>query len=124
LEEVAIGPREELITFHVSSDFWTDNLISTTSEETGLAITVPALPLKRLIERSNRTFSALIVDIEGGESSINWSDLPVSITKIIIVLHPSAIGYARTYHVLNTIINLGFMVESRIEEVVALRRIS
>ena len=53
----------------------------------------------------------LIIDIEGAEQFVDFRQVPASVKKIIIELHPCFIGFPATYKIIGELLNMGFRVE-------------
>jgi FkbM family methyltransferase len=122
VEEVAISDHDGILNLSTSDDFWGDNAFVANGTSAPSQLKVATLTIRSLLQKQPSNFTVLISDVEGAESLIQWNDIPQCITKIIIELHPGIVGYTHAYHALNSIMNLGFSVESRMNDVLALRR--
>ena len=87
LRAKAITAREREVTFFVN-----DNIISSSLHERkqGRALTVPADPLDEVIAEWKPT--AIVMDVEGAETTILASSRLAGVTKIILELHPQIVG--------------------------------
>lgn len=102
----------------VDGEFW-ENTITGTS---GRTVRVPARSLGSLIQQMPLEPTALICDIEGAEQYLDFDQLPGSVTKIILEVHPSMIGQDMVDRTLERLRTLGFRERSRLEDVVWLGR--
>lgn len=105
---------------HIGGEFW-ENTLTGTSAKT---VRVPALSLASLISQMPAPPTALICDIEGAEQFLDFSQLPASVTKIIIELHPGMIGEAPTAAVLRSMQSLGFATRSESDHTLFLSRVA
>jgi FkbM family methyltransferase len=110
LIEAALAAADGPVQLQISNLFWTDSLVSKADQSTGQPITVAGLSFASLVERAGLQFNTLIIDIEGGEKYIAFSDLPEAVTKVLIEIHPEIIGM-EAYKVLETLIRSGFSVQ-------------
>jgi len=122
VEEVAISDRDGTLNLCISDEFWGDNAFAANGTSAGSYVRVPSRTVGSLLKDGRSGFSVLISDIEGAETLIDWSQLPPSIDRIIIELHPGIVGYASAYGVLHKLAQLGFSVSGRINEVFSLSR--
>lgn len=96
------------VSLNLECEFWENSLVTTASESTAR---VPSVSLANLLRRLNYEPTALIIDIEGAEQFVDFSEVPANVKKIIIELHPAFIGHAKTYRIVADLINLGFRAE-------------
>lgn len=106
---VALAAHDGEVTLNVGNEFWENSLLA--GADRGRSVTVPAASLTTLVQRLGYDPTALIIDIEGAEQFVNFSQVPTSVSKIIIELHPHLIGHATTYRIVAQLVNLGFRVE-------------
>ncbi len=106
---LALWGGEGEVTLNIGGDFWENSLVS--DAKGGRSVKVPATNLGRLVARLDYEPTALIMDIEGAEEFVDFQEVPASVKKIIIELHPGFIGHARTYRIVADLVNLGFRVE-------------
>jgi FkbM family methyltransferase len=107
---VAVGQDEGCVELNVGGDFW-ENFIVHSPERTKVnTIQVPSSRLETLLRRVPFAVTTLIVDIEGAEQFIQWRELPESIRKIIIEIHPGVLGQELAYNLISEIISRGFRV--------------
>lgn len=106
LIEAAASAEDGEISLDVGGEFWENSIV--TSGEGSKRITVPSLSLPSIIRRMPAPPTALICDIEGAETFLDFSQLPESVTRIILELHPSIIGEQAAKGVVEQIHSLGF----------------
>ncbi len=109
LWNVAVAGEDGEVTLNIGNEFWENSLV--TGADSGRSVKVPAASLATLCGRLAYLPTALIMDVEGAEQFVNFRQLPASVKKIIVELHPAFIGHARTYQIVADLINLGFRVE-------------
>ena len=80
------------------------------------------MSLALIVCAAKEHFTAMILDVEGAEALLDWTQLPPSISKLIIELHPEMLGHAKAYDVLNKILNCGFHVVAQRASVFGLSR--
>jgi FkbM family methyltransferase len=107
---VALGDKEGTIDLDIGNDFWENSVVPGGGSDRSKTIQVKSVPLPMLLKLAPRTPNVLIIDIEGAEKFINFADLPSTIEKIIIELHPAVLGQAATYDIVSTLITAGFKV--------------
>ena len=118
----AVGGHDGTVKLHASAEFWRDS----TEEASGCAdereIEVRAATLPALLGEIGFRPTVLIIDIEGAERHIDFRAVPAEVKKIILETHPRAIGVEATYHVLGTLVGLGFGVVAQRKDVFVLLR--
>ena len=113
--EAALAVTDGPIQFQVSDMFWTDSLISqggATTNTSAQLITVEGLSFETIIKRAGIQFNVLIIDIEGGEQHFPVEAIPHYVDKVLIELHPDAIGFRAAYKVLEALIRSGFELQN------------
>jgi hypothetical protein len=95
----------------VGGEFWENSLL--TAADATKTVSVPALSLERLVELMPESPTVLICDIEGAEQYLNFAQLPASVSKVIVELHPEVTGEAVVERILQDFGNLGFTRASR-----------
>jgi FkbM family methyltransferase len=118
---LALGPQEGFVQLEVSSDFWENSVFS--AEQPGAPgelIKVAAAPLRRILELVEDPVNVLIIDVEGAEQFIDLDEIPSTVTKLIIELHPKVIGPRKTYDLISGLVQRGFSVESTSDTTFAL----
>lgn len=106
---LALGPEEGVLELDVATDFWENSVVETQSPGAfGQKITVPSTTLGAMLALVEQEVSALIIDVEGAEQFIRWDDLPASVHKIIIELHPKLIGAEKTSELIASLRSRGF----------------
>ena len=103
----------------VEGEFWENTLTGTT----GRKVRVPARSLRSLVQAMPFSPTALICDIEGAEQYLDFGQLPSSVTKIILEVHPTMIGQTMVDRTLESLRALGFRERAWQEDVVWLERI-
>lgn len=96
----------------IGGEFW-ENTLTCTSSST---VRVPSQSLSSLIKQMPAAPTALICDIEGAEQYLDFTQLPASVRKIIMELHPGMIGEEATQRVMDKLASLGFSNVKRHEE--------
>lgn len=106
---MALSATVGFVALNVGSEFWENSLVGARGNSATLQ--VPGITLESVVRRLNDEPSALIMDIEGAEQCVNFRELPASVKKIIIELHPNFIGARKTYQIVADLLGLGFHVE-------------
>lgn len=106
LIEAAASAEDGEISLDIGGEFWENSII--TAGQGKKQITVPSLSLPSIIRRMPAPPTALICDIEGAEIFLDLTQLPTSVTRIIMELHPGIIGEEATKRVVTQIHALGF----------------
>ena len=74
---------------------------------------MPAFSLRSLVAKMPESPTALVCDIEGAEQYIDFTQLPASVSKIIIELHPEMIGQEPVDQILKALAAMGFAETAR-----------
>jgi FkbM family methyltransferase len=98
------------ITLDVGGEFWENSIVSGNGQ--GKKIQVPSMSLHTLASLLPEPPTALICDIEGAETQLDFSQLPQSVSRIIIELHPSMVGEAAVNELVQKIHTLGFRTDT------------
>ncbi|MEI7730747.1 MAG: FkbM family methyltransferase [Verrucomicrobiota bacterium] len=106
---MALAAADGEVTLNIGNEFWENSLVA--GANSGRSVRVPAASLASLVGRLDYAPTALIVDIEGAEQFVDFRQVPPSVKKVIIELHPHCIGHAKTYQIVADFVNLGFHVE-------------
>jgi FkbM family methyltransferase len=106
---LALAAEEGEVTLNIGQEFWENSLVA--GANSGRTVRVPAVALEGLLRRLDYAPSVLIIDIEGAERFVDFRQVPGSVKKIIMELHPHVIGHAPTYQIIANLLNLGFRVE-------------
>jgi len=109
LWNLALAKEDGTVMLNTGNEFWENSLV--TGAGSGRTVEVPALTLPSIIVRLPYPPSALIIDIECAEQFVDFRQIPASVKKIIIELHPAFIGFPATYQIVTDLVNLGFRVE-------------
>ena len=94
----------------IGTDFWENSIVNKQPSAGAHTVRVDCTTLEGLIKRCGFTPNVLIVDIEGAEQFIDFANLPASINKVIIELHPGVIGQATSYDIVAALVQRGFRV--------------
>jgi len=106
LIEAAASAEDGEISLDIGGEFWENSIV--TASDSSKRITVPSMSLPSIIRRMPEPPTALICDIEGAEAYLDFTQLPMSVTRIIIELHPSIVGEDAAKRVVEQIHALGF----------------
>jgi FkbM family methyltransferase len=109
---MAVAGKDDDVTLNIGNEFWANSLVA--DAQTGRTVSVPGATLGSLVKLLDYTPTVLIMDVEGAEQFVNFRQLPISIRKIIVELHPDIIGQTKTYQIVADMLNLGFRVEREI----------
>lgn len=109
LWNVALAAADGKVTLNIGNEFWENSLV--TGADSGKSVEVPALSLSTMVSRLGYEATTLIIDIEGAEQFVDFRQVPHSVKKIIIELHPCFIGFPATYKIIGELLNMGFRVE-------------
>lgn len=107
----AAAAEDGTLELDVGGEFWENSLL--TAAEATKTVSVPALSLERLVELMPESPTVLICDIEGAEQYLNFAQLPTSVSKVIVELHPEVTGEAVVERILQDFGNLGFIRAGR-----------
>jgi FkbM family methyltransferase len=108
---MALGPNDGMLELEVGSDFWENSVVKqagTTARSK--TVQVPGASLEGLLRRTGARVNVLIIDVEGAEQFIDLDEIPDSVEKIIIELHPHVLGPEKTYDLIAGLIHKGFYV--------------
>jgi len=106
---LALAAEDGEVTLNIGNEFWENSLVA--GANSGRSVRVPAASLGTLTRRLGYAPTALIIDIEGAEQFVNFAQVPRSVRKIIMELHPHVTGFAKTYQIIADLLGLGFHVE-------------
>lgn len=106
----AAAAADGVITLDVGGEFWENSIVSNSAS--GEKIQVPSLSLRSLAALLPQPPTALICDIEGAETQLDFSQLPPTVTRIIIELHPGIVGEDAVQALVQQVHALGFRTES------------
>ncbi len=82
----AAAAEDGTLKLDIGGEFWENTLLKAGNAER--KVSVLAVPLARLVEEMPESLMVLICDIEGAEQYLDFSELPETVGKIIIELHP------------------------------------
>lgn len=106
----ALASENGQIDLNVETDFWENSILPSDASNGRKTMQVPAATLDMLIAAAGVTFNTMIIDVEGAEQFIDFKNLPDSVEKIIIELHPHLIGPEKTYDIVSSVVSRGFRV--------------
>lgn len=108
---MALAHADGTVELEVGSDFWENSICYDPDRREGIkTLKVPAGTINTLFQQAGHKVNVLIIDIEGAEQFIDFSQVPGEVNKIIIELHPHVIGQEITYNIVASLIGLGFRV--------------
>lgn len=107
----AAAAEEGMLELDVGGEFWENSLLTAGSAER--KVNVPALSLGRLVAAMPESPTVLICDIEGAEQDLDFTQLPESVNKIIIELHPGVTGEEVVTRILQNFEEQGFKKAGR-----------
>lgn len=119
---VCLAARDADITFHANDDLWESSFLPKGESKQINSISVRGARLQSILNETGFNPTAMILDIEGGESVVDFKEVSKSVNKIVMELHPAQIGVPDTYRVLNDLMNLGFQVQQKMGNCYALLR--
>ncbi|MEJ7768856.1 MAG: FkbM family methyltransferase [Chitinophagaceae bacterium] len=109
---VSQNAEELTSTFNIAEEFWFSSLKTDPGARITHQITVPTCSVKQVISEVNPTY--LLVDIEGGEEEFFRDSSFLansSIKKILVELHPWAIGDEKCNAIITNILRNGFTMK-------------
>lgn len=118
--QAAAAAENGYITLDVGGEFWENSIVTGAREADH--ITVPTRSLASLIGLLPEPPTVLICDIEGAEAQLDFAQLPASVTRIIIEMHPHLVGVEETRLLVEKIHALGFRTDSVEENTYLFRR--
>lgn len=114
---MALAHSDGHVDLEVGGDFWENTICYNSGRDSGVkTVRVPAAALPTLLATAGGQPNVLIIDIEGAEQFIDLSQVPESISKVIIELHPKVLGPEVTYNIVAGFIGLGFRVAREQED--------
>jgi FkbM family methyltransferase len=114
---MALAHADGFVDLEVGTDFWENSICYRDKAQTGVkTVRVPAGTLRTLLRCAAQPANVLIIDIEGAEQFIDLNQVPESVSKIIIELHPKVLGPEATYNLVANFITLGFRVAREQED--------
>jgi FkbM family methyltransferase len=108
--QAAASSEDGQINLNIGGEFWENSIV--TANDNATQITVPSLSLHTIVKQMPASPTALICDIEGAETYLDFTQLPKTVTRIIIELHPSIVGEAANQRVIAELHALGFRTQS------------
>jgi FkbM family methyltransferase len=106
---VTKAKSEEHVTFNIAEEFWSSSSKTEVVGKIQETVSVESVYIADVLRQYNPTY--LLIDIEGGEEDI-FEDASFlensSIRKILLELHPDAIGDTKCSEIIKSIIDKGF----------------
>jgi FkbM family methyltransferase len=114
---MALAHADGHVDLEVGSDFWENSICHDPNGCAGVkTVRVPAGTLQTLLALAEHKVNTLIIDIEGAEQFIDLGQIPETVNKVIIELHPKVLGPEVTYNIVANFIGLGFRVARQQED--------
>jgi FkbM family methyltransferase len=114
---MALAHADGHVDLEVGSDFWENSICHDPKKTDGVkTVRVPAGTLQTLLALAEHKVNVLIIDIEGAEQFIDLNQVPDTVNKVIIELHPKVLGPEVTYNIVANFIALGFRVARQEED--------
>ncbi|OYW77339.1 MAG: hypothetical protein B7Z37_04650 [Verrucomicrobia bacterium 12-59-8] len=104
--QAAASCEDGELSLNIGGEFWENSII--TAHGSATQITVPSMSLPSLVKMMSEPPTVLICDIEGAETFLDFTQLPQSVTRIIIELHPSIVGEEANERVIAQLRACGF----------------
>ncbi|AFY40741.1 methyltransferase FkbM family [Nostoc sp. PCC 7107] len=112
LEICLVGEENGEQTFYVGKNFWSSSIIPW--NEGAKPITVAVKSFNQEIRKINPSF--LIIDIEGGEYDLlKYADF-YNVKKLVIEIHPKAIGQDKAIFVKSKLAEMGFQINHKLSK--------
>ncbi len=108
--QAAAAAEDGQISLNIGGEFWENSIV--TASATATQITVPSRSLSTLVQQMPAAPTALICDIEGAETYLDFSQLPKTVSRIIIELHPGMVGEAANQRVIDQLHAIGFQTQA------------
>lgn len=108
--QAAASSDEGELSLDIGGEFWENSIVI--AHGTANRITVPSMSLQRLVQMMPAAPTALICDIEGAETHLDFTQLPKTVTRIIIELHPGIVGEDANQRVITQLDTCGFKTQS------------
>lgn len=108
--QAAASSEDGLITLNIGGEFWENSIFA--ANNASEQISVPSLSLRTIVKKMPAPPTALICDIEGAETLLDFTQLPDSVNRIIIEMHPSIVGEEANERLIARIRSLGFCTHS------------
>ena len=108
--EAAASSEDGHISLNIGGEFWENSIV--TANDTATQITVPSMSLRSIVKQMPASPTALICDIEGAETYLDFTQLPKTVTRVIIELHPTIVGEEANQRVISQFHSLGFKEQS------------
>jgi FkbM family methyltransferase len=108
--QAAASSEDGELRLNIGGEFWENSIV--TAHDADTQITVPSMSLRSLVQRMPKAPTALICDIEGAETYLDFTQLPKTVTRIIIELHPSIVGEEANQRVVTQLHTCGFKTQS------------
>lgn len=93
IAETAIGPKNGHAKLLLADDFWENRIVESEQDVDQPAQVVSVSTMEYVLDNWSLHPSLLVCDIEGGERDVDWMNIPKSINRIVIELHPLTYGW-------------------------------
>jgi FkbM family methyltransferase len=114
---MALAHADGYVDLEVGTDFWENSICHKGNSGEGTkTVRVPAGTLQTLLNTAGHSVNVLVIDIEGAEQFIDVQQIPDSVNKVIMELHPKVLGPEITYNIVAQFISLGFRVARQQED--------
>lgn len=117
-----LTPKNGDVQLSIHDQFWSDRIVSTENSNSIKSETVRGYTLASLLEILDFTPNCLIIDIEGSEIGLNPVEIPDTIEKIIIEIHPGLCGLNVSLKHLVSFTSVGFEIRDLSNDVYYLYR--
>ncbi len=118
----AVAGESGPVKLNIGNEFWENSLLDNTEDSANETVEVEGRTLNQLVEEASFTVNTLIIDVEGAEQFIDFKQVPDSIEKIIIEVHPEFIGVEKVYGLVSDLIVKGFRVLQQEDQTLYLHR--
>ena len=105
---IAISDHDGHTSFGISGDFWVHSIHQST--ESSEQLHIPCKTLRSICLEISFQPTVIVIDIEGSENLIAFSEVPPTVRLLIIELHPLILSPRVTHQIIQQIMNLGFLV--------------
>lgn len=114
----AVAAEDGEIELDTSGEFWENRV----GQAGGKSVKVPSRKLSSILEQLEESPTALVCDIEGAETQLDFSSLPASVRTIVMELHPEWTGQEAAAATEKRMEDEGFVVVKRLDNSVLLTR--
>jgi FkbM family methyltransferase len=108
----ALSDQTGSMDFFSSNDFFTSSVFLNTTFHKPEKITVDGMMFQDIIKSVPFECTAVVMDVEGAERFLNPANIPASVRKMVIELHPDILGVSEIFDYLVQLNAVGFRVVS------------